>query len=91
MVFQEEVVQAVEKVCSLLPPTLSAQCKDLIETYGQAIIELLIQEVDPKTVCSLLGLCRDASRAFIREFLSKCEKWFPSPMIPAGLSKTLIV
>ncbi|MCI4376778.1 hypothetical protein PGIGA_G00192370 [Pangasianodon gigas] len=62
---EEEVVQAVEKVCSLLPSTLTAQCKDLIETYGQAIIELLIQEADPKTVCSLLGLCRDASRAFI--------------------------
>lgn len=71
VVFQEEVMQAVEKVCSLLPATLSAQCKDLIDTYGQAIIELLIQEADPKTVCNLLGLCRDASRSFIRELLSK--------------------
>ncbi|TSN48512.1 Prosaposin [Bagarius yarrelli] len=62
---EDEVVQAVEKVCSILPSTLSAQCKDLIETYGQAIIELLIQEADPKTVCSLLGLCKEASRAFI--------------------------
>ncbi|XP_058241649.1 prosaposin isoform X2 [Hemibagrus wyckioides] len=62
---ESEVVQAVEKVCSILPSTLSAQCKDLIETYGQAIIELLLQEADPKTVCSILGLCKDASRAFI--------------------------
>lgn len=72
VVFQEQVVQAVEKVCSILPATLSAQCKDLMDTYGQAIIELLIQEADPKTVCSLLGLCKGASRAYIREFLSKC-------------------
>lgn len=70
MDFQEEVVQAVEKVCSLLPSTLSAQCKELIETYGQAIIELLLQEADPKTVCGILGLCKDASRSFIREFQS---------------------
>ncbi|KAF5890029.1 prosaposin isoform X2, partial [Clarias magur] len=62
---EEEVVQAVEKVCSLLPATLSAQCKDLIETYGQAIIDLLLQEADPKTVCGVLGLCKDASRSFI--------------------------
>ncbi|GAA6112088.1 prosaposin isoform X6 [Tachysurus ichikawai] len=62
---EDEVVQAVEKVCSILPSTLSAQCKDLIDTYGQAIIELLIQEADPKTICSLLGLCRDASRTFV--------------------------
>uniref|UniRef100_A0A8C2XC95 Prosaposin n=1 Tax=Cyclopterus lumpus TaxID=8103 RepID=A0A8C2XC95_CYCLU len=42
--FQEEVVHAVEKVCTYLPSSLSAQCKDLIETYGQAIIELLVQQ-----------------------------------------------
>lgn len=67
MLFKDEVVHAVEKVCTLLPSTLSAQCKDLIETYGQAIIELLLQEAKPKTVCSLLGLCKGASRAFIRK------------------------
>uniref|UniRef100_A0A3Q2CDA2 Prosaposin n=1 Tax=Cyprinodon variegatus TaxID=28743 RepID=A0A3Q2CDA2_CYPVA len=62
---EEEVVQAVEKVCTLLPSSLTAQCKDLIETYGQAIIELLVQQADPKTVCTMLGLCNDASRAFV--------------------------
>lgn len=65
---QEEVIQTVEKVCTYLPSTLSAECKDLIETYGQAIIELLVQEADPKTVCSVLALCKEAHRAFIRKF-----------------------
>uniref|UniRef100_A0A8C7YZF8 Prosaposin n=1 Tax=Oryzias sinensis TaxID=183150 RepID=A0A8C7YZF8_9TELE len=58
---EEEVIQAVQKVCYLVPSSLTAQCKDLIETYGQAIIELLVQEVDPKTVCTMLALCNDAS------------------------------
>ncbi|KAL7383458.1 hypothetical protein ABVT39_011198 [Epinephelus coioides] len=62
---EEEVVQAVEKVCTYLPKSLSAQCKDLVETYGQAIIELLVQQADPKTVCTVLALCNDASRAFV--------------------------
>ncbi|XP_024153214.1 prosaposin isoform X1 [Oryzias melastigma] len=62
---EEEVVQAVQKVCYLVPSSLTAQCKDLIETYGQAIIELLVQEVDPKTVCTMLGLCNDPSRAYV--------------------------
>ncbi|KAG9344433.1 hypothetical protein JZ751_011103 [Albula glossodonta] len=62
---EENVVHAVEKVCMVLPSTLSAQCKDLIEAYGQAIIELLVQEADPKTVCTVLGLCKDANRAYI--------------------------
>uniref|UniRef100_A0A3Q0RPC0 Prosaposin n=1 Tax=Amphilophus citrinellus TaxID=61819 RepID=A0A3Q0RPC0_AMPCI len=54
---EEEIIQSVEKVCSILPSSLSAQCKDLIETYGQAIIDLLVQQADPKTVCTVLGLC----------------------------------
>uniref|UniRef100_A0A8C7JJ63 Prosaposin n=1 Tax=Oncorhynchus kisutch TaxID=8019 RepID=A0A8C7JJ63_ONCKI len=62
---QQDVVRVLETVCSVLPPSLSAQCKDLIESYGQAIIKLLLQEADPKTICTVLGLCNDASRAFI--------------------------
>ncbi|XP_062852016.1 prosaposin [Trichomycterus rosablanca] len=62
---EQEVVQAMEKVCNILPSTLTTQCKDLIETYGQAIIELLVQEADPQTICTLLGLCKGAKRAFI--------------------------
>ncbi|XP_034040100.1 prosaposin isoform X2 [Thalassophryne amazonica] len=59
------VVHAVETVCSMLPSSLTAQCKDLIETYGKAIIELLVQEADPKMICIVLGLCRDASHTYI--------------------------
>lgn len=66
------MVHAVEKVCTVLPSSLSAQCKDLIEAYGQAIIELLVQEADPKTICTVLGLCKEASRAFIRESCIQC-------------------
>lgn len=44
---------------------MSTQCKDLVETYGQAIIELLVQEADPKTVCTALALCNDAHRAYV--------------------------
>ncbi|KAI3363099.1 hypothetical protein L3Q82_011747, partial [Scortum barcoo] len=62
---EEEVIQAVEKVCQYLPSSLSTQCKDLIETYGEAIIDLLVQQADPKTVCTVLGLCNGASRVYV--------------------------
>uniref|UniRef100_A0A8C2AUP2 Prosaposin n=1 Tax=Cyprinus carpio TaxID=7962 RepID=A0A8C2AUP2_CYPCA len=64
LVFQEEIVQAVETICDILPSTLTPQCKDLIETYGQAIIELLVQEADPKTICTFLALCNGVSHRF---------------------------
>ena len=57
----------MEKVCNMLPATLTAQCKDLIEAYGEAIIELLVQQADPKTICTVLGLCKGAHRSVIRE------------------------
>lgn len=65
LVLQEEVIKAVEKVCTYLPSSLTNQCKDLIDTYGQAIIELLVQQADPKTVCTVLALCNDAHRAYV--------------------------
>lgn len=55
----------MEKVCTFLPDSLKGQCKDLIETYGQAIIELLVQQADPKTVCTVLALCNDAKRVYV--------------------------
>uniref|UniRef100_A0A1A7YDR3 Prosaposin n=1 Tax=Iconisemion striatum TaxID=60296 RepID=A0A1A7YDR3_9TELE len=62
---EEQIVHAVESVCSFLPSSLTDQCKDLIETYGQAIIELLVQQADPKTVCTVLALCNGGNRAFV--------------------------
>ncbi|CAL8257834.1 unnamed protein product [Lota lota] len=62
---EAEVIHTVEKVCNMLPTTLTAQCKDLIDAYGQAIIELLVQQADPKTVCTVLGLCKGAHRTLI--------------------------
>ncbi|KAL6101675.1 psap [Pungitius sinensis] len=62
---EEKVVLAVEKVCAYLPSSLSNQCKDLIDTYGQAIIELLMQQADPKTICTVLALCNDEGRAVV--------------------------
>ncbi|KAJ8248200.1 hypothetical protein GJAV_G00239440 [Gymnothorax javanicus] len=62
---EEEVIHAVEKVCKIVPAKYRAQCNDLVETYGQAIIDLLVQEADPKTVCTLLGLCSSSRGTLI--------------------------
>lgn len=60
----------MEKVCTYLPSSLSSQCKDLVDTYGQAIIELLVQQADPKAVCTVLALCNNARRAYVGEFVT---------------------
>lgn len=35
----------------------SQQCKNVVEQYGQTMIDLLVSEVSPKKVCSQIGAC----------------------------------
>ena len=55
--FQEEIIQAVEKVCSILPSQFRSECDDLIEQYGKTIIQMLINDESPQKICSSIGLC----------------------------------
>lgn len=36
---------------------VSQQCKNVVEQYGQTIMDLLIAEAQPKRICSQIGLC----------------------------------
>lgn len=60
---EQEIVSFVEKVCKFLPGSLQAECDQIIESYGPAIIDFLINKEDPKTLCSQIGLCARASVA----------------------------
>ena len=55
--FQVAVTTALDEVCSLLPDTLSAECEEFVNTYGAVIVNLLVQNIDPKTICTRVGLC----------------------------------
>ena len=54
---QQEIEAALEKVCSLLPSTIRQECDAFVEEYTTMIVKLLVQQVDPKQVCTLIGLC----------------------------------
>ncbi|CAD5122092.1 DgyrCDS10542 [Dimorphilus gyrociliatus] len=54
---EEEVISALNKVCSILPDTIKVQCSDFVKTYGNAMVKLLISELKPEMVCRTLGLC----------------------------------
>ena len=64
--FQEEIVADLEKVCSMMPATIKDDCKDFVDTYGPAVVEMLVQELDPKEVCTILGLCASSKRAAVK-------------------------
>jgi len=54
---QEEILKALDTVCSILPDTIKAQCTDFVDTYGPAVLILLEQELSPELVCTTIGLC----------------------------------
>ncbi|XP_040293597.1 prosaposin isoform X1 [Bufo bufo] len=54
---KEQIQEALEKVCYIIPVKYRQQCKDFIDTYSSAIIELLEQEITPEQICQAIGLC----------------------------------
>jgi len=54
---EAEVIAAVDKVCNILPKTVADSCRSFIDTYGPAIIKLLISDLDPDQICTEIGLC----------------------------------
>uniref|UniRef100_A0A669PWT8 Prosaposin n=1 Tax=Phasianus colchicus TaxID=9054 RepID=A0A669PWT8_PHACC len=57
LVLQEEIVHEMEVVCYLLPASVKDQCKDFIEVYGQALIDMLLEATNPEAVCVMLKCC----------------------------------
>uniref|UniRef100_A0A803W7I3 Prosaposin n=1 Tax=Ficedula albicollis TaxID=59894 RepID=A0A803W7I3_FICAL len=54
---EEEIVHEMEVVCRLFPGSVKDQCKDFIEVYGQAVIDMLLEATSPEAVCAMLKCC----------------------------------
>ncbi|XP_065910429.1 prosaposin-like [Dysidea avara] len=61
---EEEIIQLVDDVCSELPSSIKAECKDFINDYGKEIIDALINDVMPSAVCTVIQLCSKVERKY---------------------------
>eukprot|EP00731_Ephydatia_muelleri_P017923 Em0010g1021a len=54
---EAEVQAALNKVCSLIPKSLTSYCDSMVAKYTPQIIKLLLEDTDPRMVCTRLGVC----------------------------------
>jgi len=57
---EAEIEKVVKEACDYLPASVEGQCRQFVDTYGNAVIALLAQEIDPSQVCPQIGLCPPA-------------------------------
>ncbi|NXE96422.1 SAP protein, partial [Menura novaehollandiae] len=56
-VTEEQLVNDIEKVCYVLPHGIIGQCKDFVNSYGKAVVIMLLEATDPAAVCTMLRCC----------------------------------
>ncbi|CAG4949127.1 unnamed protein product [Colias eurytheme] len=72
---EEAIKKAVEQSCDVLPQSINSECRQFVTEYGPAVIALLVQEIDPASVCPALGLCAsttEVQRVAINSDKSNC-------------------
>ncbi|XP_068207263.1 prosaposin [Palaemon carinicauda] len=68
-----EIEEAVDQLCDMMPHSIAEECEDYVDAYGDQVIELLAQEMDPKQICPILHLCpseqqlEEASGAYVEK------------------------
>ncbi|XP_059176040.1 uncharacterized protein LOC131955787 isoform X3 [Physella acuta] len=55
---EAQIEAALNKVCNFLPKTLQKECTAFVETYGPLVLQLLVQELQPQQICTILTLCK---------------------------------
>ncbi|ETN64846.1 saposin [Anopheles darlingi] len=54
---EDEIKHVVGTTCDRLPSSIRGECHNFIDVYGDAVIALLIQSMDPRQVCPTLKFC----------------------------------
>jgi len=53
----DEIKHSVENICTKLPAGVAGQCRNFVEMYGDAVIALLVQGLNPRSVCPYMQMC----------------------------------
>lgn len=55
---QEELIKLLDDFCEkVMPKTIKQECEDFVANYGEAVIQLIDQKIDPQLICREIKLC----------------------------------
>ncbi|GFR60011.1 proactivator polypeptide, partial [Elysia marginata] len=69
---EQQIEQALDQVCNLLPDSVKQQCDDFVKQYTPTLIKLLLQ-VTPDKACTFLKLCTTKNTATAGPTCVLCE------------------
>ncbi|XP_021060086.1 prosaposin isoform X2 [Mus pahari] len=75
---EELLVKGLSKACTLLPDPARTKCQEVVGTFGPYLLDILIHEVNPSSLCSVISLC--SARPELVEALEQ-----PAPAIVSAL------
>uniref|UniRef100_A0A8C6R1J2 Prosaposin n=1 Tax=Nannospalax galili TaxID=1026970 RepID=A0A8C6R1J2_NANGA len=58
---EEKIIEAVGRACLLLPAPASTTCKEVVDTYGLYLLDILVKELSPELLCGVIQLCSTGS------------------------------
>lgn len=55
--FQQALADEIKHVCDLVPSSYAQQCDNVVDQYVPYVLQMLVQELNPNTICPELHMC----------------------------------
>lgn len=68
---EHRIIEDLDKVCKRMPKSIEPECENFVQTYGEAVLSMLVQEVDPSRVCPMLKMCSQRVKEDVEIFETK--------------------
>ncbi|XP_043206375.1 prosaposin-like [Amphibalanus amphitrite] len=60
---EDEIRDGLDRVCEMLPSTVSRECQELVNTFMEEIIDMIVSGMTADEICITLRLCQPARAA----------------------------
>lgn len=76
-VLQGALIDLLEDICNILPPSYHSQCQALVGKIGKTVLDAILSYATPKAICSLLHMCKGEEASPFGQWMNKCSVKLP--------------